>query len=91
MAITYDVAKNLRNIMERGISFDAAARFEFDSALYEFDQRREYKEVRIRAIGMLDGRLHVLVFTQTLADIRIISLRKANSREVAHYESQTRR
>ena len=35
----------------------------------------------MRAIGLLENRLHVLVFTETVDGIRVISFRKANSRE----------
>jgi hypothetical protein len=34
---------------------------------------------------MLGQRVHVLCFTETAEGIRVISLRKANSREVARY------
>jgi uncharacterized protein len=53
------------------------------------DNRHQYSEQRRRALGMLDGRLHALVFTETIDGIRVISFRKANQREVKRYESQT--
>lgn len=88
MEITYDADKNNRNIEERGLSFDRAAGFDFETALYAIDDRREYGETRIVAIGHLQDRLHVLCFVETESGIRVISFRKANSREVKHYESQ---
>lgn len=87
MEITYDPVKNARNVAERGISFDRAADFDFDSAVFLIDHRRDRDEVRYRGFGMLDGRLHVLVFTETLKGIRVISLRRANRREVRDYGS----
>jgi uncharacterized DUF497 family protein len=90
MIITYDQNKNRRNIDERGLSFDLAARFDFTTALFETDERRDYKELRMRALGKIQDRLHVLVFTETLSGIRVISLRKANHREVRRYESQAK-
>jgi uncharacterized DUF497 family protein len=90
MIITYDHNKNRRNIAERGLSFDLAAQFDFTTALFETDERREYKEVRVRALGKIGDRLHVLVFTETFSGIRVISLRKANNREVKRYESQAK-
>jgi hypothetical protein len=63
--------------------------FEFETALFSPDQRRDYGELRIRALGLLDGRQHALVFTETLHGIRVVSFRKANKREVTIYETQT--
>jgi uncharacterized DUF497 family protein len=90
MMITYDHNKNLRNIEERGLSFDLVAEFDFESARFELDERRDYTEPRTRAIGKIHDRLHVLVFTVTPVGIRVISLRKANHREVRRYEAQTK-
>ena len=86
MDITFDPAKNARNMRERGLSFERAADFEFSTAMRSIDTRRDYGEVRHVALGYLDGRLHVLCFTETDAGIRAISFRRANSREVRRYE-----
>lgn len=88
MDITYDINKNNRNIAERELSFDRVAEFDFESALYAVDDRHEYGETRIVAIGYLESRLHVLCFVETAKGVRVISFRKANSREVKQYESQ---
>lgn len=89
MEISFDPRKDARNIAERGLSFERAAAFDFETALYETDDRRDYGEARIRAFGFLDGRLHVLVFVETANGIRVISLRRANRREVGRYEQAT--
>jgi uncharacterized protein len=83
--ISYDPAKNQRNIRDRGLSFDTAAEFDFESALYAVDDRHEYGEERYVAIGLRGGRLHVLCFAETPDGIRVISFRKANPREVSRY------
>lgn len=57
-------------------------------ALFAPDQRRDYGEARIRALGWLDKRLHALVFVETHHGIRVVSFRKANKREVNIYETQ---
>jgi uncharacterized protein len=44
-------------------------------------------KVRYVASGYLDERLHVLCFTETHNGIRVISFRKANSREMNRYAS----
>jgi uncharacterized DUF497 family protein len=90
MIIEYDRAKNLRNITQRGLPFDAASQFDFVSATFELDRRHEYGEHRVRAVGKIRGRVHVLVFTEIPGGIRVISLRKANPREVRRYETKTR-
>ncbi|MBV9549714.1 MAG: BrnT family toxin, partial [Alphaproteobacteria bacterium] len=41
------------------------------------DRRFDYGETRYRAIGLLDGRLIVLVFTPRGEKLRVISLRLA--------------
>jgi uncharacterized DUF497 family protein len=84
--IEFAQAKNERNIRERGLPFERAAEFEFETALFRIDYRRDYGETRIRALGMLDGRLHALVFVETSKGIRVISFRRANAREVRRYE-----
>ena len=85
MRISYDPAKNERNIRNRGLSFDAAAEFDFEGALYAVDERQDYGETRYIVIGMLGVRLHVLCFAETADGIRVISFRKANAREVRRY------
>lgn len=86
MDITYDPAKNERNIHERGLSFDRASDFDYRTAIMAVDNRRDYGETRMVALGYLDGRLHVLCFVETATGIRVISFRRANAREVRRYE-----
>jgi uncharacterized DUF497 family protein len=81
MVVSHDPAKNRRNIRERGLSFDRSVEFDFETAAYFTDTRRDYGEVRRIAVGYLDRRLHVLCFTTTAGGIRVISFRKANLRE----------
>jgi uncharacterized DUF497 family protein len=40
-------------------------------------------------LGLIENRLHALVFTPREGAVRVISLRKANRREVLRYETQT--
>jgi uncharacterized DUF497 family protein len=86
--ISFDPKKNERNIAERGLSFDLVEEFEWDSALVVEDSRKDYGERRFQALGLIDGRLHALVFTPRAGRVHVISLRKANRREVRHYEAQ---
>lgn len=88
MEITYDAAKNARNVEERGLSFELVRAFDFQTALFVVDDRKEYGEVRYRGLGLglVGERVHALVFTETAGGIRVISFRKANKREVKSYE-----
>ena len=86
MEITYDPPKNQRNIDERGLPFDEAYYFDFQTALIKEDTRFPYPEKRYIALGRLYDRVHVLCFTPTENGIRVISFRKANKREVKQYE-----
>ncbi|MGI9133090.1 MAG: BrnT family toxin [Rhodoferax sp.] len=86
MRIDFDPIKNETNIRERGLSFERASDFDFDGAIIKQDRRKAYPEVRYVAVGMLDARLHVLCFTPLDDGIRVISFRKANSREIKRYE-----
>ncbi|MFB3814831.1 MAG: BrnT family toxin [Terriglobales bacterium] len=65
MEITFDPAKNELNIRKRNLAFEPASDFDFETAIYAIDTRKDYGELRIRALGYLDGRLHSLVFTET--------------------------
>ena len=85
MRVHYDPLKNQRNIEERGLSFDDAALFEFETALFHVDERFDYGETRYVALGLLGTRVHVLCFSETSDGIRVISFRKANTREAGRY------
>lgn len=89
MEVSFDPIKNARNVEFRGLSFERVVEFEFETALFSPDRRRDYGEARIRALGWLGKRLHALVFVETRRGIRIVSFRKANKREVTIYETQT--
>jgi uncharacterized DUF497 family protein len=86
--ISFDPAKNERNIAIRGISFEVAEQFEWDTAIVVEDLRKEYGEQRFQALGFIAGRLHAMVFTPRAGKIHVISLRRANRREVRRYEAQ---
>ncbi len=83
MGITYDPAKNERNIRERGLSFDRAADFDFEGAAYLTEVRKG--EMRRVAVGYLDKRLHLLCYIPEPDGIRVISFRKTNKREAKRY------
>jgi uncharacterized DUF497 family protein len=54
--------------------------------LIERDQRWDYGEERYQALGAVQGRIFVVIYTKRPSAIRIISARRANRREVRRYE-----
>ena len=88
MDISFDSAKSEKNLLARGISFELAAEFEWHSALLVEDLRRDYGERRFQALGLIGNRLHMMVFTPRANKAHVISLRKANKREIKRYEAQ---
>jgi len=86
MIIEFDKIKNQRNIDERGLPFNMVSNVDWSTALVTVDGRFNYGETRYIALGLITNRLYVIVFTETLIGIRVISFRKANKREVKRYE-----
>jgi uncharacterized DUF497 family protein len=86
--IRYDPKKDKANKKKHGVSLSRAEDFDFEEALYSIDDREDYGEIRIRAIGFLDARLYTLVFVdeEESDDIRAISLRKATKHEAKEYK-----
>lgn len=60
--------------------------FDWSSALVVEDRRQDYGEPRYQALGLIEERLHMLIYTPRAGRIHIISLRKANDREIRRYE-----
>jgi uncharacterized protein len=86
LKIVFDPEKNkLNQLKHEDLSLADAANLEWDSAAYIQDQRRDYGESRIVAFAYLADRLCVVVFVDRGDERRIISLRKANYREVKRY------
>jgi uncharacterized DUF497 family protein len=82
----WDERKRVANLDRHGIDFAEVRRFDWDSAQFTPDRRRDYGEIRVIAVGRIGPRMHVLVFAPRAERIRIISLRKANDREIKRYE-----
>ena len=81
MHFDWDLAKSERNRQERGFGFDFATLI-FDGDTMEWsDARRDYGEVRVRAVGEADGVVLHVVFTDRGNTRRIISARVANRKE----------
>jgi len=82
----WDEAKAEANVAKHGVRFEDVSDFEWEEALTLPDDRADYGEQRWKALGKIQRRVHVLCFTLRADRIRVISLRKANPREVEAYE-----
>ena len=81
MRLDWDLGKSERNRQERGFGFDFAA-LVFEGGTTEWpDDRLNYGEARVRAIGEADGLVLHVVFTDRGDIRRIISARLASRKE----------
>ena len=77
----WDESKDAECFDERGFNFAFASRL-FEGEVFErIDQRHSYGEVRVQAIGHIDGLLYVVVYTMRGDVTRIISARPAHQKE----------
>ncbi len=84
----WDEAKRESNIKKHGVDFQAMGAFEWEGAVERFDERHE--EARWIAIGFISLRLHVVAYTVRGDVIRVISLRRAQPREIRDYAKKGR-
>jgi uncharacterized DUF497 family protein len=83
----WDDAKARDNLAKHGVPFGYAARVFLDPDMVEFDASREGDaEVRWKAVGLIEGKLFVVVFTDRAEVCRIISARRANMKERRAYD-----
>lgn len=82
----WDESKRRLNLLKHGVAFAGVEGFDWGTVLIRPDTRREYGEPRYVAFGVMNGRLHALIFTPRGGRIRIIGLRKANGREERMYD-----
>jgi uncharacterized protein len=87
MKFEWDEDKNRANIRKHGFDFADAWNVFAMPMLVSLDDRNDYGEDRWIGIGQLSSTIVVVVFVEREVDvIRIISLRKALSRERKQYE-----
>lgn len=88
MEISFDPIKRALTLADRGLDFADAAKV-FGGPVFEFeDDRVFYPERRYSTIGLLDGRMVAVIWTETPHGRRVISMRKVNEREQAKYRSR---
>jgi hypothetical protein len=87
MRFEWDEQKNQANIKKHGLDFGDADKVFDHPMLVNLDDREDYGENRWAGIGLMDRHVVVIVFTEPEEDtIRVISFRKATSRERKRYE-----
>ena len=86
MHFDWDENKRILNLEKHGIDFQDAETFFNSNPICFEDNRQDYGEKRFIAFGTIQKRLVVTAYTFRKEKIRIISMRKANSRERRLYE-----
>ena len=90
MDFVWDEHKNRQNIRRHDFDFADARQVSAGPLLAAIDTRQDYGEERWVGIGMMQGLVAVVVFTQPQPDVmRIISLRKATKKERRRFERFT--
>ena len=85
MKIEFDPAKDAALRLKHGVSLALAAELDWDAALVWIDERFDYAEMRMIALAPETETLYYAAFVDRGLMRRIISLRRANRREVKHY------
>ena len=85
MKIEFDPEKNRVNIDKHQIPLTEAHRVEWYTLWCKEDVRRDYNETRMIGYAYIGLRLHCVIYTDRGEVRRIISLRKANKRELKSY------
>jgi len=85
MLIDFDPAKDKINRGKHGLSLALAKELDWDDALVWVDERQDYSEPRMIALAPSTGVLYYVAFVDRGRVRRVISLRRANRREVKHY------
>lgn len=91
MEFEWDDNKSQRTLQDRGFDFGFASQAFYDTeAFREPDTRLEYGEDRVCLYGQIQKKLFVVVYIERQGRLRIISARRANSREIqAHRQRRT--
>ena len=85
MQIEFDPDKRDKTLAERGLDFAQAGEVFAGVNVTAEDARFDYGEPRFTTVGVLDGRMVILVWTPRGEVRRIISMRKANEREIEKF------
>lgn len=82
----FDDAKDLSNRLKHGKSLRMAELAEWEAACVWPDTRRDCGETRWICLVPIGARLHAAIVVPRGRTLRVVSLRKANNREMSRYE-----
>lgn len=85
MTLTWDEQKRQKTLQERELDFSDALEVFTQPHLKIIDDRMDYGEQRFIVVGFLKKRMLILVYTPRGETKHIISMRKANEREIKKY------
>ena len=85
MRIEFDPAKDVANQTKHCMSLSVAGELDWEAALVWMNDRFEYGETRMIALAPKTQTLYYVAFVDRGEARRVISLRRANRREVKHY------
>ncbi|WP_342592022.1 BrnT family toxin [Jiella sonneratiae] len=86
----WDDDKARSSLDKHGVDFIDAAQIFFGPIMQAIDDREDYGETRIRAVGAHDGQVYVVVYTMRRNAVRLISAWKAGRHDrKSYYESVT--
>lgn len=88
MKIEFDPDKDRINIAVHGVSLELAERLEWNLMICREDDREGYGELRLVGHVPIGRTVYIVVFTVEEDCYRIISLHKAEPKEVRYYASQ---
>ncbi len=83
--IEFDYNKERLNVAKHGVSLSLAAKLDWNRALLWIDDRRDYGESRLIALALHQQIVYFVAIVRRGPVIRVISLRRANRREVNRY------
>ena len=83
----WDDDKRSRNIEERGVDFRVAARIFMNPVNEAEDERGDYGEVRIRALGHVGDEYYLVVYSWRGTNRRIISAWKVGRNGRKRYQA----
>ncbi len=85
MEFEWDEGKRQSNLQKHGVDFEDIKPVFKGNPIQKIDTRKDYGEERINLIGEVDNEIFFITYTIRNSKYRIISARRANSRERRKY------
>jgi uncharacterized protein len=88
MHFTCDPNKSRENYFKHGIVLEFAQQLEWAKKVVWADDRHNYNEARMSGLVPLESKIYAVAYVLRAESTRMISLRKANNREMKRYEKE---